>query len=54
MWAASQNNAAAVQALVELGADKNATSKLLSFPEFKCETVGHGASPCCRAAAGRR
>jgi ankyrin repeat protein len=40
MWAASENNADAVKMLVELGADKNAKSKLLSFPEFKFETSG--------------
>jgi ankyrin repeat protein len=40
MWAAIENNAAAVHTLVELGADKNARSKLLSFPEFKWETSG--------------
>ena len=40
MWAASQNNAAAVKTLIELGADKNERSKLLSFPEFKWETSG--------------
>jgi len=40
MWAAAHNNAAAVNALVALGADRNAKSKLLSFPEFKWETSG--------------
>jgi len=40
MWAAAQNNAAAVRTLVSLGADKNERSKLLSFPEFKWETSG--------------
>jgi ankyrin repeat protein len=40
MWAASQNNAGAVKTLIELGADKEAKSKLLSFPEFKFETSG--------------
>jgi len=40
MWAASQNNAAAVTELIKLGADKNERSKLLSFPEFKFETSG--------------
>jgi ankyrin repeat protein len=40
MWAAAQNNAAAVTTLIDLGADKNERSKLLSFPEFKFETSG--------------
>jgi ankyrin repeat protein len=40
MAAALQNNAAAVRTLIELGADKNARSKMLSFPEFKWETSG--------------
>jgi ankyrin repeat protein len=40
MFAALQNNGAAVHTLIELGADKNARSKMLSFPEFKWETSG--------------
>ena len=40
MWAAAENHAEAVKALVELGADVNAKSKVLSFPEFKWTTSG--------------
>src|SRR5436190_905212 len=40
MFAASQNNAAAVKALIDAGANKDEKSKLLSFPEFKFETSG--------------
>ena len=40
MWAAAENHADAVKALVELGADVNAKSKVLSFPEFKWSTSG--------------
>ena len=39
-WAAAENHADAVKALVELGADVNAKSKVLSFPEFKWTTSG--------------
>jgi uncharacterized protein len=40
MWAALENNAAAVKTLVEHGADTNARSKELNFPEYRYETNG--------------
>ena len=40
MWAAAENNAAAIRVLAEAGADKNASSTLLKFPEFKFITSG--------------
>lgn len=39
-WAAAQNHAAAVQVLVELGAEADVRSRVLSFPEFKWSTAG--------------
>ena len=39
-WAAAENHADAVKALIELGADVNKKSKVLSFPEFKWTTSG--------------
>lgn len=39
-WAAAENHAQAVTALLELGADPNARSKVLSFPEFRWVTSG--------------
>ena len=40
MFAASENNAAAVKVLVEAGADMNLHSKVWNFPEYKYETNG--------------
>jgi ankyrin repeat protein len=40
MWAAAENNSAAVKVLAEGGADVNARSELLKFPEFKFITAG--------------
>ena len=39
-WAAAENHTDAVKALIELGADVNKKSKVLSFPEFKWTTSG--------------
>jgi uncharacterized protein len=39
-WAAAENHPQAVAALLELGADPNARSKVLSFPEFRWVTSG--------------
>ena len=40
MWAAGENHGAAIKALVTHGADMNARSKELSFPEYRYETNG--------------
>jgi ankyrin repeat protein len=40
MWAAAENHAGAIKALVAAGADLNAHSKVLSFPDYKYETNG--------------
>ena len=40
MWAAAENHGAAIKALVARGADMNARSKELSFPEYRYETNG--------------
>ena len=40
MWAAAENHGAAIKALVTHGADMNARSKELSFPEYRYETNG--------------
>ncbi|PYS38211.1 MAG: hypothetical protein DMG14_18505, partial [Acidobacteria bacterium] len=40
MFAAAENNAAAVKVLVEAGADMNVHSKVWNFPEYKYETNG--------------
>src|SRR5215510_1477883 len=40
MWAAAESHSGAVKALVGGGADTNAHSKVLSFPEYKYETNG--------------
>jgi len=40
MFAAAENNAAAVKALVEAGAELNVHSKECTFPEYKYETNG--------------
>ena len=40
MWAAAENHGAAIKALVSHGADMNARSKELSFPEYRYETNG--------------
>jgi ankyrin repeat protein len=40
MWAAAENHPAAVKALVAAGAELNAHSKVLSFPDYKYETNG--------------
>jgi ankyrin repeat protein len=40
MWAAAENHPAAIKALASAGADLNAHSKVLSFPEYKYETNG--------------
>lgn len=39
-WAAAENHPAAVAMLLEVGADPNARSKVLSFPEFRWVTSG--------------
>ncbi|HET9834011.1 MAG TPA: ankyrin repeat domain-containing protein, partial [Vicinamibacterales bacterium] len=40
MWAASENHGAAITALAAHGADLNARSKELNFPEYRYETNG--------------
>ena len=40
MWAAAENHGAAIKALVTRGADMNARSKELSFPDYRYETNG--------------
>ena len=40
MWAAAENNAAAIRVLADGGGDLNAKSKLTDFPEFKFLTSG--------------
>ena len=39
-WAAAENHPAAVAMLLEVGADPNARSKVLTFPEFRWVTSG--------------
>ncbi len=40
MWAAAENHGGAIKALVARGADMNARSKELAFPEYRYETNG--------------
>ncbi|HZI50811.1 MAG TPA: ankyrin repeat domain-containing protein, partial [Terriglobia bacterium] len=40
MWAAAENNAAAIRVLADGGGDLNAKSRLMEFPEFKFLTSG--------------
>jgi len=40
MWAAAENHGAAIKALAARGADLNARSKELSFPDYRYETNG--------------
>jgi ankyrin repeat protein len=40
MWAAAENNAAAIRVLADGGGDLNAKSRLMDFPEFKFLTSG--------------
>ncbi len=40
MWAAAENHGAAIKALAARGADLNARSKELNFPEYRYETNG--------------
>jgi ankyrin repeat protein len=52
-WAAAENHADAVKALIELGADVNKKSKVLSFPNSSGRPRGWSAPPS-HAEAGRR
>ncbi|HET9942396.1 MAG TPA: ankyrin repeat domain-containing protein, partial [Terriglobia bacterium] len=40
MWAAAENNAAAIRVLADGGGDLNAKSRLMEFPEFRFLTSG--------------
>ena len=50
MWAATQSNTGAVKALIELGADKDAKSKLLEVPRVQVRDVRDGVTVLPRGA----